>query len=91
MGKVMATLTLSGVGLMLLAVPAATAGTTNHKSHHKATHHKPKPAVAGSLSGTWSGQYGGSFQGTFSLNWQQSGSSLSGTIKLSAPSVSLRN
>ncbi len=88
MRKVMATLALSGAGVMFLAVPAATAGTTKHKSHHKTTNHKP--AVASSLSGTWSGQYGGSFQGTFSLTWQQSGSSLNGTIKLSAPSVSLK-
>ncbi len=89
MRKVMPTVALSGAGVMFLAVPAATAGTANHKSHHKATNHKPKPAVASSLSGTWSGQYGGSFQGTFSLTWRQSGSSLNGTIKLSAPSVFL--
>jgi hypothetical protein len=39
------------------------------------------PATAG-LSGTWTGQYSGGFQGTFTLMWQQSGSTLSGTIKL---------
>jgi hypothetical protein len=42
------------------------------------------PAGAG-LSGKWSGQYGGAFQGSFTLNWKQSGSKLSGTIKLSNP------
>ena len=43
-------------------------------------------ADTGDLSGTWSGQYDGTFQGTFVLDWQQSGSNLSGTIKLSSPS-----
>lgn len=46
-------------------------------------------ADSGALSGTWSGQYGGSYQGTFTLNWQQSGSSLSGQITLSAPAQTL--
>ena len=41
-------------------------------------------AQTGGLGGTWSGQYDGTFQGTFVLDWQQSGSSLSGTIKLSS-------
>jgi hypothetical protein len=44
-------------------------------------------AATGGLSGTWSGQYTGADQGTFTLTWQQSGSNLTGTIKLSAPSV----
>src|SRR5437763_6034713 len=35
------------------------------------------------LSGKWTGTYGGTFSGTFVLNWTQSGSKLSGTIKLS--------
>jgi hypothetical protein len=46
------------------------------------------PATAG-LTGTWSGQYSGAFQGTFTLTWQQSGSIVSGNIKLSAPPVTL--
>jgi hypothetical protein len=37
------------------------------------------------LSGKWSGQYSGAYSGTFKLNWQQSGSTLKGTISLSAP------
>ena len=41
-------------------------------------------ADTGDLSGTWSGQYDGTFQGTFVLDWQQAGSNLSGTIKLSS-------
>jgi hypothetical protein len=40
-------------------------------------------AATGGLSGTWTGQYSGAYSGTFTLNWQQSGSSLSGTINLS--------
>ena len=40
--------------------------------------------VSGSLSGSWSGTYSGAFSGTFSLTWQQSGSQLSGTIKVSS-------
>jgi len=35
------------------------------------------------LSGKWTGTYGGTFSGTFVLNRTQSGSRLSGTIKLS--------
>ena len=33
--------------------------------------------------------YSGAYQGTFILNWKQSGSSLSGKIKLSSPGVTL--
>jgi hypothetical protein len=40
-------------------------------------------AAAGDLSGSWSGQYSGAFTGTFKLTWQQTGSSLTGTIMLS--------
>ena len=40
-------------------------------------------AASGPLSGTWSGKYSGAYHGTFTLNWTQSGSKLSGTIKLS--------
>jgi hypothetical protein len=43
-------------------------------------------AAGGPLSGTWSGKYGGAYHGTFILRWIQSGSRLSGTIKLSSSS-----
>lgn len=46
------------------------------------------PASAG-LSGTWSGQYSGSYQGSFTLIWTQSGSKLSGTIKISVPASTM--
>lgn len=42
-------------------------------------------APAAALSGTWSGHYSGSYQGSFTLTWTQSGSRLTGTIKLSTP------
>jgi hypothetical protein len=38
-----------------------------------------------SLAGTWSGTYSGAFSGTFTLHWRQSGSKLTGSIKLSRP------
>ena len=37
-----------------------------------------------SLTGTWSGTYSGAYHGTFTLHWTQSGSRLTGTIKLSS-------
>ena len=40
-------------------------------------------AASAPLSGTWSGKYSGAYKGTFTLTWSQSGSQLSGTIKLS--------
>jgi len=41
------------------------------------------PSTSSALSGTWSGHYSGGFTGTFTLTWQQSGSTLAGTINLS--------
>lgn len=46
------------------------------------------PSSAG-LSGMWSGQYSGSYQGSFTLTWSQSGSKLSGTIKISNPASTM--
>jgi hypothetical protein len=40
-------------------------------------------AAQSSLTGAWSGTYSGTYHGTFSVQWTQSGSKLSGTIKLS--------
>ena|ERR1700726_4397588 len=47
------------------------------------------PASSG-LSGTWSGEYSGAYSGTFVLNWTQSGSTLNGKIKISAPPSTLK-
>jgi hypothetical protein len=49
-----------------------------------------KVRAADSLSGTWAGKYSGAYHGTFTLHWTQSGSRLSGTIKLSNPSSAPR-
>jgi len=63
--------------------PAATSATT-------ATTKAVAPASSESdLSGKWNGQYSGAYNGTFVLNWQQSGSTLSGEITLSAPQSTL--
>ena len=59
------------------SAPAATAAAATSA---------PADTGTGELSGKWSGQYDGAFQGTFVLDWQQSGSNLSGTIKLSSES-----
>lgn len=37
------------------------------------------------LSGSWAGKYGGAYVGDFTLNWQQSGSELTGNITLTTP------
>ena len=64
------------------APPAATAAATPTVSTSTPTS-SPSATASGGLSGSWSGTYSGSFQGTFTLQWQQTGSSLSGTIDLS--------
>jgi len=60
------------------ATPTAAATTTATPTSTTAT-------ASSGVSGKWSGQYSGAYSGTFELNWQQSGSTLSGTIKLSNP------
>jgi len=73
----------------VLSVAAATAICASGSSiavakskHHHHHHHKR----TSSLAGKWSGSYSGAFSGTFTLNWKQSGSKLTGSIKLSYPS-----
>jgi len=46
-------------------------------------------AASAGLSGTWSGHYSGGYQGTFTLNWTQTGSKLTGTIKISTPPATM--
>ena len=58
------------------------ASTKKHHKHH--SHHSQHKKAAAGLSGSWSGKYGGAYQGTFTLTWQQSGTTLSGAIKLSS-------
>lgn len=64
------------------APPAAAAAATTNPAP------SPTAAVAttnasSDLAGSWSGQYKGDAVGTFALTWTQSGSSLTGTIKIS--------
>jgi hypothetical protein len=75
---------------MLLVIATACSSSPKAPVNTPGVSHTPSqasssvPAPAGAdLSGTWSGQYSGTFSGTFTLNWQQSGSTLSGTIDLS--------
>lgn len=79
--------------LSLLAVAAVACSSSNEPTSTQSTTpaassptSKPPPSSGSGtdLSGTWSGQYSGAFNGTFTLNWQQSGSTLSGTIHLSS-------
>jgi hypothetical protein len=49
----------------------------------------PSTAAGTDLSGRWSGRYSGAFSGTFTLNWQETGSNLHGTITLSNPADTL--
>ena len=72
------------VGMMTLIVSAVAVLTAGASSSWA----KPKPVVhkLAMLAGTWSGQYSGGYNGTFTLHWIQTGSKLTGTIKLSSPS-----
>jgi hypothetical protein len=76
-----------GAALPASAPPAVTAPASSAPA---AT--APAAAAAAAttgLSGKWSGQYSGAYSGTFNLSWRQSGSRLSGTIRLSTPPDSL--
>jgi hypothetical protein len=64
-----------------ICVSGSTVATAKSKHHHRHHHHKHKS----SLAGKWSGSYSGAFSGTFTLKWTQSGSKLTGTIRLSSP------
>jgi hypothetical protein len=68
--------------------PAVTAPSSSAASPAAAAATAPATDDSG-LSGKWAGQYGGAFQGTFKLNWQQSGSSLTGRIKISDPATTV--
>lgn len=69
------------LALTALAVLAfgAGAGWATHKPTPK-----PKPKLL-HLAGTWSGKYSGGYSGTFTIHWTQTGTKLTGTIKLSSP------
>ena len=85
---------LAALLLSLLAVASTACSSSNQPTASQSTPTTPgasspasAPPSSGSgadLSGTWSGHYSGAFNGTFTLDWQQSGSKLSGTIHLSS-------
>jgi threonine dehydrogenase-like Zn-dependent dehydrogenase len=68
--------------------PAKTTTSTTQPAAPAATTSTSPPAAAATtstaLSGTWNGQYSGSYNGTFKLTWQQSNSTLSGSIDVSS-------
>jgi hypothetical protein len=73
----------AGLAALVAIAPGLSSPTwasTSAAQHHDHSVAAPKHE---SLSGKWSGKYGGSFSGTFVVSWQQSGHSLSGTIKIS--------
>jgi hypothetical protein len=72
------------LALLTLAVSVASVLTVGAGSSWAT--HKPPAHKTSTLSGTWSGHYSGGYNGTFTLHWTQSGSKLTGTIKLSSPS-----
>jgi hypothetical protein len=71
--------------LSFAAMAAIACGSTGSVALASAAHSHKKPAAhRATLTGTWSGRYGGAYHGQFTLHWKQSGSTLSGTIKLSS-------
>jgi hypothetical protein len=83
------TSTSSGVTTATTGAPATTTPSAAPATTGATTAPATTASATADLSGTWSGQYSGAYQGTFTLTWQQSGSTLSGSIKLSAPAVTL--
>jgi hypothetical protein len=81
----------SGSGGTTTQGPTTHPASAAHSATTPATSAPASPAspaaATGALSGKWSGQYSGSYQGTFHLTWRQSGSRLTGTIRLSAPAT----
>lgn len=74
------------LALLSLVLPGVVAMTICGSSIAAAASSPAARMAADALSGKWSGRYGGAYHGTFTLQWRQSGSRLSGTIKLSNPS-----
>ena len=70
----------------VVAIGGATSGVAAAKTKHHA--HKPARKAL-QLGGTWTGKYtGGKYSGNFTLSWKQTGTKLSGSLKLSNPSGS---
>jgi hypothetical protein len=79
-GAVVTLLTVVTLGCGGSSKPSSTNATSNQSTTTAA---QAAATTSSDLSGKWSGQYSGSFSGTFTLNWQASGSTLSGTIVIS--------
>ena len=80
-------LVLSIGAAIAICVGGGAIAAAKSKPHHPHHHHKRKHKTKhkSSLAGKWSGSYSGAFSGTFTLKWKQSGSKLTGSIKLSKP------
>jgi hypothetical protein len=98
MSRITIAVTAAAAGLLLAACSSSPATSSDNNaapppSTAPATSPpastSPPAVVSSQLNGKWSGQYTGSFTGTFTLHWHQSGSRLTGTIKLSDPSQDL--
>jgi hypothetical protein len=61
---------------------ADTSSSTNGNAASSTTAAAPG-STNSDIAGTWTGDYSGTFTGTFTVTWSTSGSSLSGTIKIS--------
>ena len=79
----LATFVLSVAAAVAICAGGGSIATAKSKPHHPKHHHKRKHNS--SLAGKWSWSYSGAFSGTFTLKWKQSGSKLTGSIKLSSP------
>ena len=79
---------VTGCGASSSSTSKTSAATAKVATNAAATS-KASTNQGGGVSGKWSGQYGGAYSGTFKLHWIQSGSSLRGAIKLSAPANTL--
>ena len=78
-GLLAVTLSVAAVFALGGAIGGVATARTNHHSH------KPAKKIL-ELAGTWGGSYkGGRFSGSFTLNWTQSGTSLTGWLTLSNP------
>jgi hypothetical protein len=62
---------------------ADTSSSTNGSAASNPTAASPG-STNSDIAGTWTGNYSGTFTGTFTVTWSTSGSSLTGTIKISS-------
>ncbi len=80
----------AGCGSSSTSTPATTPATAAPATSTPASTPASTTPASSDLSGTWAGEYSGAYSGTFILSWTQSGSSLNGKIKISAPPSTLK-